>query len=809
LEIFPAAGGNMSRDGFSRDAMPRDGMSRDGMSRDGMSRDGMSRDSGGAQRESQREQEQRSRRLQQEREDEDRRRREAERQRVVEQTRREEARKEEDRRRRHEEERRRKRQEEEENARKQAEIRRRQEDEEQARRHAEIRRKREEDEMRRNEQNAALMVRKVIQRVRIATPETYDSLRAELEAVQASQIEALGSQAERVSQEAEKALQQAQQRIDEMNEKRAAEEKARLEEEKRRKAEAELVQRLMKELTEEINNAEDKVTEAEETSKSVTDNAEAAPDVIIEAAETTEKSIASARTVLEAASKSFGEKRNEMGESEAAMKVKRDVGDFQTKLTSGRRTLDKIAASMKAAREKATRKAAALKQEKASKDRFARHDTDADGKLSREEVEAFSVTEYAFEAPEGIVDKIMRVLEPVDFPKFHRLRGMVAVAMLEAKARAKRAEKEERRKALEQRRAGIQKVIDEASALTDDAEKGIDEAELKGRPLIMDADLPADEIKETASETESAAKETETTLDQILAKLTQVEKECEESEELKGFGGREVPRLKQRHSRMQGRLEKVQTAVQSAIEKAVQKAYAELEEQRTKAVTAIRGHMNAEAKKGDQLFADIGGGSALTREKFTEFLGKLSELKLADGQGDRLFDHIVGDASEITEDKFLELIRLYYKCVKQTVLSEELAIKSKTVRRLEMAEVVECLDGPSRDDGANVQRVRCQAVQDGLIGWVTIAGNQGTAFLEPGGNCFSCVKETVLTDGLSVQDSKTVRRVNKGEVIEVLEFTKKDASVGVKRIKGKAKLDGATGWITVCGNQGTVFLEPC
>ncbi|CAE8584073.1 unnamed protein product [Polarella glacialis] len=155
------------------------------------------------------------------------------------------------------------------------------------------------------------------------------------------------------------------------------------------------------------------------------------------------------------------------------------------------------------------------------------------------------------------------------------------------------------------------------------------------------------------------------------------------------------------------------------------------------------------------------------------------------------------------------LVRLYYKCVKATVLSDEISIKGKTVRRLEVGEVLEALEGPAKEEGAGVQRIKCQAVQDDAIGWVTLAGNQGTPFLEPGGNFYTCVKETLLTDGLSVQDSKTVRRIAKGEVIEVLEFQKKDASADVKRIKGKAKLDGASGWITVSSNAGTSFLEPC
>merc|ERR1711953_1337100 len=157
----------------------------------------------------------------------------------------------------------------------------------------------------------------------------------------------------------------------------------------------------------------------------------------------------------------------------------------------------------------------------------------------------------------------------------------------------------------------------------------------------------------------------------------------------------------------------------------------------------------------------------------------------------------------------MELIRLYYKCVKNTVMNETISIKSKTVKRLELGEVLEALEGPSTEEGANVQRVKCQAVNDDSIGWVTIQGNQGTPFLEAGGNLYAVVKETVLTDGLSVQESKTIRRVAKGEVIEVLEFAKKDDSVGVRRIKGKAQLDGVVGFVTISGNQGTPFLEPC
>merc|ERR1719253_208434 len=354
----------------------------------------------------------------------------------------------------------------------------------------------------------------------------------------------------------------------------------------------------------------------------------------------------------------------------------------------------------------------------------------------------------------------------------------------------------------------MQSVIDEASKSLNQAEEGATEAESKARVVSRSDDMSADKLKEEASAALASTKEVEETLSESMAKLTKVEEDCAASEDLNGFDKREVPRLKQKHARVVSRLEKVTAAAKAANEKAVRKAYAEIEQKRTETVTAMRAFMTTEGKTGEQLFEHIGASADITREKFGEFLKGLASLTLEDEQAGRLFEHIAGESAAITQESFLDLIRLYYKCVKATVLTEDITIKSKTVRRLEMYEVLEVLEGPAKEEGVNVQRVKVQAVNDAAVGWATIAGNQGTPFLEPGGNLFSCVKETHITDAISITDSKTVRKLVKGEVIEVLEFAKKDAQ-GIKRVKGKAKEDGATGWITVCGNQGTTFLEPC
>lgn len=120
--------------------------------------------------------------------------------------------------------------------------------------------------------------------------------------------------------------------------------------------------------------------------------------------------------------------------------------------------------------------------------------------------------------------------------------------------------------------------------------------------------------------------------------------------------------------------------------------------------------------------------------------------------------------------------------------------------------MLEALAAPCLEESTRVMRVRCCTTLDGLSGWVTVAGNQGTCFLEPGGN-FYCLKETSLSEAKEL-DSPTVRLVAKGEVIEALEFPTKEADAEVRRMKGKAKLDGAVGWISLQA-QGAVLLEPC
>merc|ERR1719482_991855 len=137
-------------------------------------------------------------------------------------------------------------------------------------------------------------------------------------------------------------------------------------------------------------------------------------------------------------------------------------------------------------------------------------------------------------------------------------------------------------------------------------------------------------------------------------------------------------------------------------------------------------------------------------------------------------------------------------------------MKSKPLRRLVEGEVVEALTGPTKeDDESEISRIKVKAMNDGTEGWVTPVGNQGTVFLEDGGNIFKVVKETILTGAFVIgENSKQKdRKLKVGETVEVREWARKEEASGLMRMKVRVQSDGQIGWATSVGNTGITFLQ--
>jgi len=182
----------------------------------------------------------------------------------------------------------------------------------------------------------------------------------------------------------------------------------------------------------------------------------------------------------------------------------------------------------------------------------------------------------------------------------------------------------------------------------------------------------------------------------------------------------------------------------------------------------------------------------------------------------RLFTQLDEDGQKrIPQEVFMRFIRRYMKVVKDTVMSAGIGIKEKVVRRLELKEVVEVLQGPMKEEESGVDRVQARAMSDAAIGWISIAGNQKSVYLEDGGAIFKVVKETILTGSFELAVTKgvtrklhdTTRKLVPDELVEVYEWPKLEETSGLTRMKCRVRSDGQVGWVTTIGNQGALFLE--
>jgi len=236
----------------------------------------------------------------------------------------------------------------------------------------------------------------------------------------------------------------------------------------------------------------------------------------------------------------------------------------------------------------------------------------------------------------------------------------------------------------------------------------------------------------------------------------------------------------------------------------------------------------------------------------------------------------------MTRPAFFKAVQEYATCIREVAMTEGFTISSSsTVRKIQTSELVEVLAGPEEDEESKVRRVRCRALKDAAEGWVTIKGNQGTAFLKPrekpflvassatelreasgaeasirsleageklellegprevapetklflrGAACkdaaqgFICLQELsdkpapsdryyvcksviAMTQDFDLTNCKPIRKVSVGETLELLESEESASAGPLARLRFRALQDGREGWVTLKGNQGTVYLE--
>mmetsp|Transcript_52304 Transcript_52304/g.98150 ORF Transcript_52304/g.98150 Transcript_52304/m.98150 type:complete len:595 (+) Transcript_52304:1110-2894(+) len=478
-----------------------------------------------------------------------------------------------------------------------------------------------------------------------------------------------------------------------------------------------------------------------------------------------------------------------------------------------------------------------------------------DGVMSSKEIQKFSKGEYKFTIPQDSMDTICRALvadgKGVKKDDFQRLKSAVGLARekaLDAKRKEKREARErELAKLKEELEANIKKAADAVETAKEDVTK----VEKHVGPLPGQArTLKALEMIKAADEADEMAKVSQASITSAKEKVEGMKSDQVE-DELKVFFKGEMTKLEKLIASFEAKLGRQVTSATKFRTDASKKNSLELESLRSKALGMIRHHQVEKTLKKEQVFLEFDSNKDDKIEE-SEFLAffktcvkekkqvkvevKKEEKKEETENGDakkeeieeievtiesadlsRLFEYLCGEETAISKDAFLSYIQRFMKVVKETVVTQtfEITKDGKSLRRLEVGEVVEVIEGPVIEKEMEVKRLFVHVMKDDIEGWVTPVGNQGTTFLVDGGGEFKVVKETILTNFFAISGGKeetrkvkdTTRKLKPGEIVEVREWAKKEESCGLMRMKVQVKSDGQIGWATTVGNTGTVFLQ--
>jgi len=679
-----------------------------------------------------------------------------------------------------------------------------------------------------------------------------------MKTVMHKELGSCGAQMEALREESQKVVQQVQQRITELEEKRRKDEEKRQEEEKRFKEAQEVAAKLLSELEELIKTAETAAASLREEAtafatdpagfKSMNEIGIAAKTVEATGSEARKKIeacstfLASSSERIQAGSRKLGVGRNK---ETADTPAKPSLTELRQRTVASTHLVEKALHELRSKQQSIEKKLEAESVMQKREATFRKYDKDKDGVLNRKEAMLYVKGEFNFALDETAIDKIFKVIvengvNGVKGEDIQRLLTAVGIARERERDKVRREQRLERESKTAELRAELVRYLQEVAGPVKAVAETLVEVAVKLKPRI--------EASSTMMLEQAAA------ADDMLSKVRESLAECRE--QLQGLNGREVEQsLRSFHRKetrqlersitgLEGRLKDSLTSLKKLRGEAKKIATKELMQVQTAAIHALRCYQRTKGLSNDALFAaiDTKKDGSIDEAEFLAFFskeiqskesaepaekdvdgarnieqGKDSKVALVNSDLPKLFTYLDEEGSKsLTQEAFVRFVKSYMKVVKDTVMSSDCNVKDgKAVKRLDVNEVVEVLEGPTKEGSIGVERVRAKAMSDGVEGWLTLEGNQGSVFLVECSGLFRVVKETILTDSFELGESKevtrrlhdTTRKLIPGEIVEVREWPRLEPNSGLRRMRCRVRSDGHIGWATSVGNQGAVFLE--
>lgn len=140
------------------------------------------------------------------------------------------------------------------------------------------------------------------------------------------------------------------------------------------------------------------------------------------------------------------------------------------------------------------------------------------------------------------------------------------------------------------------------------------------------------------------------------------------------------------------------------------------------------------------------------------------------------------------------------EAIKVLVCKRTIAITSafdigegKALRKLDIGELLDLVEDESSDKRRALSRVKAVSRKDGIEGFVTVKGNQGTAYVEVS-NRHHTVKFATALEARFASGSPELRMLEEGEIFEVTGDVKKESKEGGRRVRGRNLCTGKEGW---------------
>lgn len=295
------------------------------------------------------------------------------------------------------------------------------------------------------------------------------------------------------------------------------------------------------------------------------------------------------------------------------------------------------------------------------------------------------------------------------------------------------------------------KILEKAKAaaenpeLVNQVDVAIKEAEKLVEPFPKSGKLPVAEMTELVDRAAEAVAAAKAAMVEARRQLCPIDDTLDEdlkkqlNAALASALGSDVRKVELRLGQIERRLTRAANLVTNFRAEVQKKTAAQLKEVREVALRVMAHTREMRSLSYEDLFNqfDTDSSGSIDEAKFISFFesadipeGESTALTAEDLKP--LFANYCQEGG-ITKEAFMELSAAYLKVVKGTPLTVDLSVSgSKALRQLKLMEILQVIEGPKKDGTAGLTRVKVKPLtgKDDTQGWATVVSNTGAVFLK-------------------------------------------------------------------------------